>query len=68
MTLSKTPVNNALNPAWRDSVVHFITSQSWDHSLPEPRVSQFINDMTYNKLNALRELDPDSGAYLNEVR
>ncbi|KAH8600163.1 hypothetical protein B0O99DRAFT_649509 [Bisporella sp. PMI_857] len=67
MTLSKTPVDNALNPAWRDGVVHFITSQAWDHSLPKDQVSQIVNDVTYNKLNALRGLDPDSGAYLNEV-
>ncbi|KAH8586194.1 hypothetical protein B0O99DRAFT_529182 [Bisporella sp. PMI_857] len=67
MTLSKTPVDNALNPAWRDGVVHFITSQSWDHSLPKDQVSQIVNDVTYNKLNALRGLDPDSGAYLNEA-
>ncbi|KFY78340.1 hypothetical protein V499_02483 [Pseudogymnoascus sp. VKM F-103] len=62
-----TLVDNALNPAWRDGVVHFITSQSWDHSLRKDQVSQIVNDVTYNKLNALRGLDPDSGAYLNEA-
>lgn len=67
MTLSRTLVDNALNPAWRDGVVHFITSQSWDHSLPKNKVSQIVNDVTYNKLNSLRVLDPDSGAYFNEV-
>lgn len=67
LTASKTPVDNALNPAWRDTVVHLIASRSWDASLPPAQVSELVNDMTYNKLNALRMLDPASGAYLNEA-
>ncbi|GJD03912.1 FAD binding domain protein [Colletotrichum higginsianum] len=67
MTIGHEPVDNALNPAWRDSVVHLITQQSWDGSLPAANVSRIVNDMTYNKLNALRRLDPGSGTYLNEA-
>lgn len=68
MTISHDPVDNALNPAWRKSVVHLITSTSWPDSLPQANVSQIVNDVTYNKLNALRRLEPNTGAYLNEVR
>lgn len=68
MTISHDPVDNALNPAWRKSVVHLITSTSWPDSLPQEDVSQIVNDVTYNKLNALRMLEPNTGAYLNEVR
>lgn len=68
MTISHEPVDNALNPAWRKSVVHLITSTSWPDSLPQANVSQIVNDVTYNKLNALRRLEPNTGAYLNEVR
>lgn len=67
MTISQVPVDNALNPAWRDSVVHLITSQSWKDSTPNTTVSTLVNEMTYNKLNALRELSPETGTYLNEV-
>lgn len=68
MTIGHEPVDNALNPAWRNTVVHLITSASWPDTLSQENVSQIINDVTYNKLNALRRLDPDAGAYLNEVR
>ncbi|KAF4853961.1 FAD-linked oxidoreductase patO [Colletotrichum siamense] len=67
MTISQVPVDNALNPAWRDSVVHLITSQSWTDSTPNTTVSTLVNQMTYNKLNALRELNPETGIYLNEA-
>ncbi|KAF5514854.1 putative FAD-linked oxidoreductase [Colletotrichum fructicola] len=68
MTISQVPVDNALNPAWRDSVVHLITSQSWTDSTPNTTVSTLVNEMTYNKLNILRELNPETGTYLNEKR
>lgn len=67
MTISHDPVNNSLNPAWRDTTVHLITSQSWDDSLPAGDVMKIVNEMTYGKLNALRRLAPESGVYLNEV-
>ncbi|EQB49296.1 hypothetical protein CGLO_11373 [Colletotrichum gloeosporioides Cg-14] len=46
MTISQVPVDNALNPAWRDSVVHLITSQSWTDSTPNTTVSALVNEMT----------------------
>ncbi|KAI1450613.1 FAD-binding domain-containing protein [Annulohypoxylon stygium] len=67
MTISHDPVNNSLNPAWRDTTVHLITSQSWDDSLPAGDVMKIVNEMTYGKLNALRRLAPESGVYLNEA-
>ncbi|KAI0433349.1 hypothetical protein F5Y09DRAFT_329057 [Xylaria sp. FL1042] len=67
MTVSSTPVDNALNPAWRDTAIHLIVEQEWDDSTPDSQVNAMVDDMTYNKLNTLRELDPGSGAYLNEA-
>nr|XP_036580173.1 uncharacterized protein CTRU02_09818 [Colletotrichum truncatum]KAF6788005.1 hypothetical protein CTRU02_09818 [Colletotrichum truncatum] len=67
MTISHEPIDNSLNPAWRDSVVHLIVSQSWKDSLPQSKVSEAVNNMTYKKLNALQRLDPSSGTYLNEA-
>lgn len=68
LTIGLEPVDNALNPAWRETAVHLVTSTSWSDSLPQENVSRIVNDMTYNKLDALRRLAPDMGAYLNEVR
>lgn len=67
MTGSTKPVDNALNPAWRDSIVHIITSQSWNDSLPEQTAHETIRKMTHGKGYALRQLAPDTGAYYNEV-
>ncbi|KAF3000543.1 hypothetical protein E8E14_000864 [Neopestalotiopsis sp. 37M] len=67
MTASWTPVDNALNPAWRETVVHLITSLSWDDSYPQEVKTDMANDITYDKLSKLKQLDPDSGAYLNEA-
>ncbi|KAF6820887.1 FAD binding domain protein [Colletotrichum plurivorum] len=67
MTISHDPVDNALSPAWRDAVVHLITSTGWRDSLPQANVSRLVSDSTYGKLNALRKLDPGSGTYLNEA-
>jgi hypothetical protein len=66
-TISKKAVNNSLNPAWRDTVVHLVFSQAWQHSTPALRARTIVNDITYKGLNVLRQLDPESGAYLNEV-
>lgn len=67
MTGSATPVDNALNTAWRDSVVHLIVQQSWNESLPSALAEQTIYNMTYGRGYALRQLAPDTGCYFNEV-
>ncbi|KAL4906390.1 hypothetical protein BDW74DRAFT_190120 [Aspergillus multicolor] len=67
MTLSSKPVANALPPAWRSATVHLITSRQMDDSYTPAQKAAMVADMTYSKLNALRELEPASGAYLNEA-
>jgi hypothetical protein len=56
-----------LNHAWRDAQVHFIVASGWPDGIPQDQIQDFHIDITYNKTRALRELDPDSGAYFNEV-
>jgi nicotinamidase-related amidase len=68
MTVSRIPVNNALNPAWRESGVHIITTQTWDDTLPGDPREQAIHDMTFKRGYALRQLAPDTSAYFNEAR
>ncbi|EKG18605.1 FAD linked oxidase [Macrophomina phaseolina MS6] len=67
MIASPKPVNNSLNPAWRDTVVHYIVSNSWDDSLPKDQAKQAQDDITNVRGRALRELAPESGAYWNEA-
>lgn len=68
MTISHKTVDNALNPAWRDASVHFITSESWNDMLPDSVAEQATTNMTNGTGYALRQLAPDSGVYYNEVR
>lgn len=67
MTASTKLVDNALNPAWRDAAVHMFTTQEWDASVPDTVANETIHEMTYGKGYALRQLAPDSGAYINQV-
>lgn len=67
MSASKKLIDNALNPAWRDAAVHLFTTQEWDASLPDAVANETIHEMTYGKGYALRQLAPDSGAYINQV-
>jgi hypothetical protein len=67
MTISHRPVENALNPAWRDAAVHLISSVSWDDTLPKGEAEKAIASVTNGTGYALRQLAPDSGVYYNEV-
>ncbi|KAI1376433.1 FAD-binding domain-containing protein [Hypoxylon crocopeplum] len=67
LSTSSVAVDNALNPAWRDAVVHFYVSSGWSGSLPYPEIQQATDDMTNNKGAALRRLEPNTGAYYNEA-
>jgi hypothetical protein len=67
MTIGKKPADNALNPVWRDTVVHLISEQNWNDTLPSDVAEKTIDNMIWDKGYALRQLAPDSGAYINEV-
>ncbi|KAK6224062.1 hypothetical protein LQW54_000209 [Pestalotiopsis sp. IQ-011] len=67
LTASWTPVDSALNPVWRSTVVHLITTLNCDASFPQDRKTALNNDVTHKKLLALKQLDPNSGAYFNEA-
>lgn len=67
MTISNEPIDNALNPIWRNTTLHLNDVQPWDDSIPQTDIKSLIDDMTYNSLDTLRGFDPASGAYLNEV-
>ncbi|CAK43437.1 restculine oxidase precursor [Aspergillus niger] len=59
------PTNIAVLPAWRDALSHVIVATEWDFTSSWETVynsSLFVTDW----MDALREISPDSGAYMNE--
>lgn len=68
MTGSSVPVHNALNPAWRETVLHFIHTRNWKDSVAQSVVDSAIHNATYIAGEKLRKLAPNTGAYINEVR
>jgi hypothetical protein len=58
--------DNALNPAWRNTTVHLLVQDSWAASTQEKNVADLTQSMSAVAHN-LRQLAPDSGAYINEV-
>ncbi|CAG8920191.1 unnamed protein product [Penicillium salamii] len=67
MTISHKAVDSALNPAWRDAAVHFISSVQWDDKLPLSDAEKTITTVTNGTGYSLRQLAPDSGVYYNEA-
>lgn len=68
LVASSKPVDSALNPAWRDTAVHMIVKTSWTANFTQARVDELQNDGTNRTGAAMRQLSPDSGCYVNEVR
>ncbi|KAH8880480.1 FAD-binding domain-containing protein [Thozetella sp. PMI_491] len=56
----------AMNPAWRDAVVHLIVTEGFPDWFSFEMAKPTIDRMTYGRVQQLRILAPDSGAYFNE--
>ncbi|KAG7416672.1 FAD-linked oxidoreductase ZEB1 [Fusarium oxysporum f. sp. raphani] len=67
MAISSVKVNSALNPVWRDTVVHMAVSSGWKDNMPYQQAERAVDDMTNVKGAALRRLEPNGGAYMNEA-
>lgn len=65
-TGSPVAVNNGLNPAWRDSIIHFIANEAYPTDVSSEVADAVTSDMSETAYK-LRQLAPDSGAYINEV-
>jgi hypothetical protein len=66
-TGSSVAVDNALNPAWRDSIIHFIANENYPTDVSSEVANTITADMSETAYK-LRQFAPDSGAYINEVR
>jgi hypothetical protein len=57
----------ALNPAWRKSVSHLVVINAYQDGIPRDQIKIVYDNITYNKIRELKDLDLSSGAYFNEV-
>ncbi|KAI1128829.1 hypothetical protein F5Y10DRAFT_277156 [Nemania abortiva] len=64
---STTPVDNALNPAWRDTTVHLNVAAIWSDATPYTQAWITTDTMTNVRGAALRSLAPNTGVYYNEA-
>jgi hypothetical protein len=56
-----------LNPAWRDCVVDLIPFEPVEELASKEVTEANSKRMTFVKMQALRDIAPESGAYFNEV-
>lgn len=59
--------DNAVNPAWRNAVLHAITSTRWDAKASAADIRAARNTFTNTTMKKWRDVTPGSGAYLNEA-
>ncbi|KAL8730235.1 MAG: hypothetical protein Q9166_004212 [cf. Caloplaca sp. 2 TL-2023] len=58
---------SGVNPAWRTAYVHNIVARGWAPGTDEETRNAIYSDITNVKVQAMKELAPDTGAYMNEV-
>ena len=58
---------NSVNPAWRDTLVHFTVYSSWDYSMPFEVLYERSERLTNQISPALEALTPGSATYANEA-
>ncbi|KAG0638224.1 hypothetical protein HOY80DRAFT_190610 [Tuber brumale] len=59
--------DNAVLPAWRDNEILVITTSSWNDTAEWSQILKDQDTITNNWGRQLRELAPESGAYLSEA-
>ncbi|KAJ5594341.1 uncharacterized protein N7459_000549 [Penicillium hispanicum] len=58
--------DNSANPAFRDTLLHAITSTSWSSNATNAEIKSNMEDFTYNVLGKWRATCPEAGAYMSE--
>lgn len=56
----------SMNPAWRNALVHFIVVEGSPDGIAQPAIDSVYRDITEKKIQPLRDLSPETGAYFNE--
>lgn len=57
---------NSANPAFRDTLMHAISSTSWSSNATNAQIKSNMEDFTNNILGKWRATCPDAGAYMSE--
>lgn len=60
------PTDNSVLPAWRNALAHVIIGQTWNFTDSWETIKDVSLHVT-NWMEVLRELTPDSGAYMSEA-
>ena len=58
---------SGVNPAWRKSYVHNIVARGWPPGSSNATIQMVYDDITYNKTQAMKDLAPSTGCYMNEA-
>jgi len=58
---------SGVNPAWRKTYVHNIVARGWAPGSSDATIESVYDDVTYTKVQAMKDLAPDTGSYMNEV-
>ncbi|KAL7625354.1 hypothetical protein AAE478_004570 [Parahypoxylon ruwenzoriense] len=59
--------DNAVNPAWRNTVMHAIVASLWNASSPEADVEAASNRLTFDWMERWRDVSPGAGSYMSEA-
>ncbi|KAF2121183.1 hypothetical protein BDV96DRAFT_484134 [Lophiotrema nucula] len=59
--------DNAVNPAWRTSLLHAITGRRWNLPSTTSSILAARNSFTNGTMQKWRDVTPGSGSYLNEA-
>ena len=57
---------SGVNPAWRQTYVHNIVARGWAPGSSNATIAAVYDDITYNKTQAMKDLAPHTGSYMNE--
>jgi FAD/FMN-containing dehydrogenase len=58
---------SGVNPDWRTAYLHNIVARGWSPGSDASVINDVHNDITYNKVGAMRKLAPNMGSYMNEA-
>ncbi|KAL8898018.1 MAG: hypothetical protein Q9207_006911 [Kuettlingeria erythrocarpa] len=58
---------SGVNPAWRTAYLHNIVARGWPPGADAATRNAVYSDITNVKVQAMKDLAPDTGAYMNEV-
>jgi hypothetical protein len=59
--------DNAVNPAWRTSILHAIAGRRWDTRSSTADIMSARRSFTNGTMQKWRDITPGSGSYLNEA-